>query len=83
MKEACEKYKAPRRRTREWLKEYDRVDYSNLPTLYTQEELKTMHRLKGAGRKVNDAVLEEKLVTYYNGLEEEMYPITSELPDAR
>ena len=78
VKEACEKFKA---RTRKWLKEYDRGDYANLPTLYTQEELKTMYRLKGAGRKVNDPVLaiEEKLVTYYNGLQKEMYPITSEL----
>ena len=78
VKEACDKFKAPRRRARQWLIEYDRGDNSNLPSLYTQEELKSMYRLKG-GRKVKDAVLEEKLVTYYNGLQEEMYPITSEL----
>ena len=45
--EACEKFKAPRRRARQWLIEYDRGDYSNLPSLYTQEELNTMYRLKG------------------------------------
>ena len=38
-----------------------------------------MYRLKGAGRKLKDAVLEEKLVAYYNQLKEELYPITSEL----
>ena len=38
-----------------------------------------MYRLKGAGRKLKDAVLEEKLVAYYNQLKDELYPITSEL----
>ena len=47
--------------------------------MYTQEELKTTHRLKGAGRRVNDPVLEEKLVTYHNQLKQELYPITTEL----
>ena len=79
MKNAREKFKAPARRAREWLKEYDAGEYSNLPSMYTQEELKQMYRLKGAGRKLKDAVLEEKLVAYYNQLKEELYPITSEL----
>ena len=39
-KDACEKWKAPRRRLRQWLLEYDRGDYADLPTRYTQEELK-------------------------------------------
>jgi hypothetical protein len=38
-----------------------------------------MYRLKGAGRKVKDEVLEKKLVDYYNSLKEELYPITTEL----
>jgi len=79
VKEACDKFKAPRRRARVWLQEYDRGDYSNLPSLYTQEELKKMYRLKGGGRKVKDIDLEEKLVKYYNELREDLYPITSEL----
>jgi len=79
MKNAREKLKAPARRAREWLKEYDAGEYSNLPSMYTQEELKQMYRLKGVGRKLKDAVLEEKLVAYYNQLKEELYPITSEL----
>ena len=62
MKDACAKYKAPRRRAREWLKEYDEGLYSNLPSLYTQEEVKSMYRMKGAGRMVKDALLEEKLM---------------------
>ena len=59
--------------------ENDRAEYSNLPSLYTQEELKCMYRLKGGSRKVMDAVLEEKLVKYYNELKDEIYPITLEL----
>ena len=43
------------------------------------EELKKRTRLKGGGAKVKDQVLEEKLVTYYNQLREELYPITTEL----
>jgi len=50
------------------VKEYDQGLYSNLPSTYTQEELKTMYRLKGAGRRVKYPVLEEKLVKYYNEL---------------
>ena len=38
-----------------------------------------MYRWKGAGRRVNDLLLEEKLVTYYNQLKQELYPITTEL----
>ena len=47
--------------------------------MYTQEELKQMYRLKGAGRRVKDPVLEKKLIDYYNQLREELYPITTEL----
>ena len=78
-KDACEKWKAPRRRLRQWLIEYDRGDYANLGSLYTMEELKKRTRLKGGGAKVKDEVLEEKLVTYYNQLRDELYPITTEL----
>jgi len=78
-KDACEKWKAPRRRLRQWLIEYDRGDYANLGSLYTMEELKKRTRLKGGGAKVKDQVLEEKLVTYYNQLRDEVYPITTEL----
>ena len=35
VKDACPKFKAPRRRAREWLKEYDQGLYSNLPSMYT------------------------------------------------
>ena len=80
VKEAKVKYNNPdRKRVAEWLKEHDKGLYSNLPSMYTQEELKKMYRLKGAGRKVNDEVLEKKLVDYYNSLKEELYPITTEL----
>ena len=35
------KYNNPdRKRVAEWLKEYDQGLYSNLPSMYTQEELK-------------------------------------------
>jgi len=78
-KDACEKWKAPRRRLRQWLIEYDRGDYADLGSLYTMEELKKRTRLKGGGAKVKDQVLEEKLVTYYNQLRDELYPITTEL----
>ena len=64
-KDACEKWKAPRRRVRQGLVEYDRGDYADLPNRYTQEELKKRTRLKGGGAKVNQ-VLEDRLVTYYN-----------------
>ena len=80
VKEAKVKYNNPdRKRVAEWLKEYDNGLYSNLPSMYTQEELKNMYRLKGAGRKVKDEVLEQRLVEYYNTLREELYPITTEL----
>ena len=80
VKEAKVKYNNPdRKRVAEWLKEYDQGLYSNLPSMYTQEELKKMYRLKGAGRKVQDSVLEQRLVEYYNQLKEELYPITTEL----
>ena len=79
MKEAREKYKVPPRRTREWLQEYDVGKMSNLRTQYTQEELKGMYKLKGAGRPIKDPVLEQKLIDYYNELEENLYPISSEL----
>ena len=80
VKEAKVKYNNPdRKRVAEWLKEYDNGLYSNLPSMYTQEELKNMYRLKGAGRKVKDEVLEKRLVEYYNTLREELYPITTEL----
>ena len=78
-KDACDKWKAPRRRLRQWLLEYDRGDYADLPTRYTQEELKKRTRLKGGGAKLKDEVLEERLVNYYNQLQEELYPITTEL----
>ena len=78
-KDACEKWKAPRRRVRQWLVEYDRGDYADLPNQYTMEELKKKTRLKGGGAKIKDQVLEERLVTYYNQLKEELYPISTEL----
>jgi len=56
------------------LLEYDRGDYADLPTRYTQEELKKRTRLKGGGAKLKDEVLEERLVNYYNQLQEELYP---------
>ena len=78
-KDAMKKWKAPRRRLSQWLKEYDAGLYANFPTMYTQEELKTMYRLKGGGKKVGDQGLEDRLVTYYNQLEDDLYPISSEL----
>ena len=43
VKEAKAKYQNPdRKRVAEWLKEYDQRLYSNLPSTYTREELKTM-----------------------------------------
>ena len=78
-KDACEKWKAPRRRVRQWLVEYDRGDYADLPNQYTMEELKKKTRLKGGGAKIKDEVLEERLVTYYNQLKDELYPISTEL----
>ena len=78
-KEACTKWDCPRTRVKEWLAEYDQGMYSNLPSMYTQDELKNMFRVKGGGRKLKDAVLEEKLITYYNQLKEELYPICTEL----
>ena len=38
-----------------------------------------MYKLKGAGRPINDPLLEQKLIDYYNDLEENLYPISSEL----
>ena len=73
VKAAREKFNAPARRAREWLKEYDAGEYSNLPSMYRQEELKKMYRLKGAGKRVKDAVLEKKLLDYYKQLREELY----------
>ena len=48
-KDAKKKWSAPRRRLSQWLKAYDAGQYSNLPSLYTQEELKKMFRLKAGG----------------------------------
>ena len=53
--------------------------YSDLPSMYTQDELKNMFRVKGGGRKLKDQELEEKLLKYYNELKEELYPISTEL----
>ena len=78
-KDAMKKWSAPQRRLSQWLKEYDAGAYSNLPSLYTQEELKKMYRLKGGGKKVADQALEDRLIKYYNELKAELYPITSEL----
>jgi len=50
-----------------------------LPSMYTQDELKNMFRVKGGGRKLKDQELEEKLLKYYNELKEELYPISTEL----
>ena len=62
VKEAKVKYNNPdRKRVAELLKEHAKGLYSNLPSMYTQEELKKMYRLKGAGRKVKNEVLEKKL----------------------
>ena len=73
------KWDAPRRRLSQWLKEYDAGLYSNFPTLYTQEELKKMFRLKGGGKKLADQALEDRLLNYYNLSQEELYPISTEL----
>ena len=79
MKAALEKWKAPRRRVMEWLKEHDAGAYAELPDYYTQEQLKVMKKLPGGGRPLKDAELEQKLINYYNELKEELYPISSEL----
>jgi len=79
MKAALEKWGAPRRRVMQWLKEYDSGAYAELPDYYTQEELKAMKKLPGGGRPLKDPELEQKLVNYYNELNEELYPISSEL----
>jgi len=79
MKAALQKWDAPRRRVMQWLKEYDSGAYAELPDYYTQEELKAMKKLPGGGRPLKDPELEQKLVNYYNELNEELYPISSEL----
>ena len=79
IKAALEKYDAPRRRLMEWLKEYDIGAYAELPDYYTQEELKKLKKLPGGGRPLKDPELEQKLVNYYNELNEDLFPISSEL----
>ena len=78
VKEAKVKYNnRDRKRVAEWLKEYDNGLYSNLLSIYTQEE--SEKHVPPQRCREKDQVLEKRLVDSHNSVKEELYPITTKL----